>query len=391
MKSTQSNGKLILQILLIFLITRAIMLGVYLVYCAIFNDTSGFEGVFGRWDTSYYRDIINNGYSLPKAGNGMANFAFFPLFPMAAKGLQIISGGIIPSFWCGIIVSDICLVLASYFAVKLIRDKGLTKGERGPAFSGLAGNGLLLAWLLMLGPLTVYFGMCYTEGMFLLWIVLFFYFADKKIFMLAGMFAMLAGTTRSVGCLLVIPLIMAMYSHYKESTGTGNVFKFIGGIFAKPSWLFSILMIPAGVFLFMIFLHFRLGDAWAFMHAQVAWRDDHFVPLVGVLGRHLIGMGVPRYTLSAWICVAAFVMYIWMFVKGLRKEAVWGIVSLLLPLTSHVMSTPRFISGSFVIWMGMYLLIKGMKPKMGVVFTGILYAGGIITIAMWCASARFMM
>ena len=81
-----------------------------------------------------------------------------------------------------------------------------------------------------------------------------------------------------------------------------------------------------------------------------------------------------------------------MFVKGLRREAVWGIISLLLPLTSHIMSTPRFISGSFVVWMGMYLLIKSMKSHGAqVFFTILLYAGGVITIAMWYAQAHLIM
>ena len=389
---TKSGKGLFLQILLIFIITRGIIAGVYFAYCAIFNETGGFEHVFGRWDTEHYMDIVNNGYHLPQRADGMANWAFFPLFPLACRGVMLISGGNLSGFWSGIIVSNVCLFISSYFAVKLIRERGLTKGERGPAFSGLAGNGLLLAWFLMLAPLTIYFAVPYTESMFVMLIVLFFYSAQKELFPLAGIFAALAGATRSVGIVLVIPLIMAMYTSYRDETGSGNIFKYIGSIFARPSRLFSILVVPAGLVGYMLYLYYFLGDILAFVHVQYAWRKEAFVPVVGVLKRYMFSLDEPHYTISAWMCVAVLALYLWMFVKGLRKEAVFGAIALLVPLSSHIMSTPRFISGSFVIWMGLYYAIKEMKSGAAQMISVILlYAGGIITIAMWCAQAGFVM
>ena len=387
-----SNKKLIANILIIFLITRGIFAAVYFIYCAVCNDNSGFEAVFGRWDTEHYSDIIENGYHYTNKSNGQANWAFFPLFPLACRGVRMISGGNLSPFWCGIIVSNVCLVIAAFFAVKLIRDRGIVKGERGVLFTGLSKNGSLLAWFLMLGPFTVYFSAVYTESLFVLLLVLFFYAAQKELFPLAGMFAALAGATRSVGVLLIIPLIMAMYSSYRKEKGSGNIFCFVGNVFARPARLFSLLLVPVGLFCYMLYLYFFLGDAFGFIHVQVAWRNEDFLPVIGVLKHYLFSTGEIHYTISAWICIAAFVLYIWMFVKGLRREAVWGIISLLLPLTSHIMSTPRFISGSFVVWVGMYLLIKSMKSHGAqVFFTLLLYAGGVATIALWYAQAHIIM
>ena len=387
-----SNKGLFWQILLIFLITRGIIAAVYFIYCAVFNEHGGFEHVFGRWDTEHYMDIINNGYHLPQRSDGMANWAFFPLYPLAARGVMLISGGYLSAFWSGIIVSNICLFVASYFAVKLIRDRGLTGQERGFVFTGLAKNGLLLAWFLMLAPFTVYYSAVYTEGLFVMLIVLFFYSCQKELFPLAGIFAALAGATRSVGIVLVIPLIMAMYTSYRQETGSGNIFKYIGSIFARPSRLFSILVVPAGLVGYMLYLYNFLGDMLAFVHVQYAWRHEEFVPVIGVLRKYLFSWDEPHYTISAWICIGAFILYLWMFIKGLRKEAVFGTLALLIPLSSHIMSTPRFISGSFVVWMGMYYLIKETKSGAAqVLWTIALYAGGIITIAMWCAQAAFVM
>ena len=390
--STRPGGVIFPKILLIYLITRGITAGVYFAYCAIFNETGGFEHVFGRWDTEHYMDIVNNGYHLPNRADGMANWAFFPLFPICCRGVMAITGGALSAFWCGMIVSNICLIISSYFAVKLIRERGLTQKERGFVFSGLAGDGLLLAWFLMLAPLTVYFCVPYTESLFVMLIVLFFYAAQKEMFPLAGIFAMLAGATRSVGLVLVIPLIMAMYTSYKNETGSGNVFKYIGSIFARPSRLLSILLVPAGLFGYMLYLYYFLGDMLAFVHVQYAWRHEKFLPVVGVFKKYLFSLEEPHYMISAWICIAVFALYVWMFVKGLRKEAVFGAVALLIPLSSHMMSTPRFISGSFVVWMGLYYAIKCMKSGAAqMISVTALYAGGIITIGMWCAQAGFVM
>ena len=392
MKTAWDNKRLVVDILLIFLITRGIIAGIYFIYCAVCNDTSGFESVFGRWDTVYYTDITENGYYVSGRADGKENWAFFPLFPLACRGLKMITGGALPAFWCGIVVSEICLFAASFFAVKLIRQKRMVNGERGCLFTGLAKNGLLIVWLLMLGPFTVYFSAAYTEGLFVMLLVLFFFLLEKEHFFAAGVAAAFAGATRSVGCVLVLPLIMGMYSSYKRQKSSRSIPGFVKHVFSSPGRLFGVLIVPAGIVCYMIYLHCLMGDALGFVHVQEAWRDGEFFPVLGVLGYHLVGMGTLRYTVSAWLCIAAFVMYAWMFMRGLKKEAVWGMASLLVPIASHVMSTPRFISGSFVIWMGLYLFIKSMKSSAAqIIFTAVLYAGGVITIAMWCAQARFLM
>ena len=43
--------------------------------------------------------------------------------------------------------------------------------------------------------------------------------------------------------------------------------------------------------------------------------------------------------------------------------AVFGIIALLIPLTSHVMSTPRFIIGAWVTYIGVYDLLARL-PKL---------------------------
>ena len=91
-----------------------------------------------------------------------------------------------------------------------------------------------------------------------------------------------------------------------------------------------------------------------------------------------------------WICVAAIIFYIWMFFAGLKTEAVFGLIMLLIPLTSHVMSTPRFIAGSFVMWMGWYLALQRLPRGLKFAFTVAGVAASVFLIGEWMGGSVAM-
>ena len=57
----------------------------------------------------------------------------------------------------------------------------------------------------------------YTEAMFIMFIVLFFYFCQQKKYVLAGCMSAAASATRIVGCMLVFALIVELYLDYVKS------------------------------------------------------------------------------------------------------------------------------------------------------------------------------
>jgi hypothetical protein len=223
----------------------------------------------------------------------------------------------------------------------------------------------------------------YTEAMFIMFIALTFYFCRKRRFLAAGLMAAFASATRIVGCTLVFPLMMELYAYYaqegriagirksaespeaKNEAVAAKLWGFVCNVVKNPLDMLSILICPLGTFAYMGFLRAFCGDVWAFLHVQIAWRDDEYFPVLGVLWKACTGQIEPRYTYMGWFCIAVFVMYGYMFARKHRSMAVFGIISLLVPLASHVMSTCRFTVGSYVIYIGFYDLLANLRGSIG--------------------------
>jgi hypothetical protein len=102
---------------------------------------------------------------------------------------------------------------------------------------------------------------------------------------------------------------------------------------------------------------------------QIAWRDDNYFPIIGVLWKACTGQLELRYTYMGWFCIVAFALYGYMIYRKYISMAIFGIIALLIPLTSHVMSTPRFIIGVWVTYIGVYDLLARMPKILRVLIT----------------------
>lgn len=397
MEKVNDNKKLFLRLLFAFLISRAIFVVIYFITRAFMGTGDSFEAMFGRWDALRYMNITDYGYSLPVVPDDpQNNWAFFPLYPLVCMGLKFITFGLIPTFYVGMIVANVCIFAAAFLAIKTIRLMGLTKNERefyerpNPEgskaidfFNGIFKDGMLLGWFLFMGPFTMYMGTMYTESMYIFFIVLSFYLMKKKQFLLAGFLIIGAGLTRNMGVLLVVPLLIEMYLDWRHTTGRKNVFRFLGHIFATPVKLLAVLVTPIGTFSYMLFLYFFCGDAFAFKNVQIAWRTEEHFPIVGVL-LDAISIGSDVYhKLLGWICIGAIAIFIYMLVRRLYSEAVFGGLTLAVPLTSAVMSTPRFISGDYVVWIGAYDIIARQNHAARVATCIILAGIELVLTFMW--------
>jgi len=148
------------------------------------------EGLLG-WDAGYYRDIAERGY----AALGHSTLRFFPLLPLATRGLHDVIR----------LSMDDCLLLitnASALAagVLLHRLAMLETGDRD-----LARNAV---WILYLAPSAFVLVMGYSEGpMILLAVAGFLCLRSGRWWAAAGC-GYLAGLTRPVGVLLVVPALI---------------------------------------------------------------------------------------------------------------------------------------------------------------------------------------
>ena len=229
----------------------------------------------------------------------------------------------------------------------------------------------------------------------MLFIALFFYAAAKKKYLWAGLAAAFASATRIVGCLLVFALIVEMYLDLTQDGGKlitwAKIKSFIVQMLKMPERIFAVMLCPFGAFCYMTFLRFFCGDVWAYKNVQIAWREDTYFPIVGVLWKACTGQIEPRYTYMGWFCIGIFIVYGYMLYRRYYSMAVFGIISLLVPLTSHVMSTCRFTVGSFVVYMGVYEILKSVHPKIRTAILIFFAFAQIWLLFMWYNSDCWLM
>lgn len=340
--------ELFLKVLFILLMSRLCMLLLMAAYNLFMGTDRSIASMMNPWDGLRYAFIIDHGYTFPLDTDPQANWAFFPMYVIGCWLVKALTLGLIDAYWTGMLVSNVCILIAAFYAVKYMR-----------TLSDAHESCILIALLMLAGPYTFYCSAVYTEAMFIMFIVLFFWFCRKKCYLLAGLMSAFASATRIVGCILVFALLTELYMDMVPGRiRFSGIWSFIVKMLAAPKRMLAVLLCPLGTFCYMAFLRFFCGDVWAYKNVQIAWREDEYFPVFGVLWKACTGQIEPRYTYMGWFCIAAFIVYGYMLYQKHYAMAVFGIISLLVPLTSHVMSTCRFTIGTYVIFVGIYDLLK---------------------------------
>jgi hypothetical protein len=396
------NFQLLLKILFIMLASRLFMLVLMAIYNVYMGTDRSISFLMNQWDAKRYPFIIDHGYTFPLDTDPQANWAFFPMYVIVCWAVKMLTFGLIDTYWVGMFVSNCCIFIASFVAVKYVRlliskknnnNVGMDSSRLEMLTSKIClDDGLLIAILMLWGPYTFYCSSVYTEAMFIMSIALFFLFCAKKRYVLAGIMAALSSATRIVGCLLVFALLIEMYMDMVPNRVSLKGIKvFIIKVIKAPERLFAILLCPLGTFGYMAFLRFFCGDVWAYKNVQIAWREDEYFPILGVLWKACTGQIEPRYTYMGWFCIAMFAIYGYMLYRKYYSMAIFGIISLLIPLTSHVMSTCRFTIGSYVIFFGVYDILRNCNKKVRWGILAFFLAAEIWLLFMWYNSDCWLM
>ena len=154
--------------------------------------------------------------------------------------------------------------------------------------------------------------------------------------------------------------------------------------------LLSLALCPLGIFVYMTFLKHFCGDAWAFYHVQRAWRTQKLFPVIGVLYKSCTGQlgsmsDVKQINgiILGWFCVFALLLYVIMIARKHYSAGAFGIVALIIPLTSSVMSTLRFIVGSFVIYIGITQILLSVRVRSRRIIMVLLAVAEVVCISAW--------
>ncbi|NIV37300.1 MAG: hypothetical protein GWN58_50115, partial [Anaerolineae bacterium] len=199
---------------------------------------------WARWDSAWYTSIAEKGY-VDVATNpaGQTNIAFFPLYPVLVRGLNL---ALHNSFLSGILISNLSFLGAILLLHQMIQTRfGMQAASRA-------------TWLLCLFPFSFFFSAFYSESLFLLLFVASFFFAERGRWGFASVMAMLAGCTRIAG----LALFPALVFYYLEELRFD-----LRKIGPDIAWLPLSLLGPA---IYALFLYLQFGDPLLYLKANQA-------------------------------------------------------------------------------------------------------------------------
>ena len=300
----------------------------YLGYLSVADRArpQGFVDSMCVWDCYWYGDIAAKGYqAYPEQLNfggpaGIANRAFFTLYPLLIAGVQRLTGAT-PAMLGAIVtpVQPLGAALASW-----------------PLFAGDRRAYFLFAAFLLAGPFSFYFAVLYSESLFLLLTVLALVALQRRSFIAAGAAGALQSATRTVGVLFVFAILTEALAVLWP--------RLLRDLPRRPDIVLALLLAPLGLFAFMVWLYLVTGDALAFVHIQRAWDRALIDPAVAIWAALTSPGGqtrdAPLLALASLVGLGLCGALVW---TRRFPAAVFTTLCLLLALTNGVESMLRFV------------------------------------------------
>lgn len=277
-----------------------------------------------RYDSGWYLSILERGYGPPPASGQASPHAFFPLYPMLARGVSTLLT--IDGFVAGQALSIACFLAAGFlFAAEGTRRLGARRSRDALFF-------------LLLCPTAFYFVAMYSESLFLLLALCAFLFARRDRPAAAAVFGLLAGLTRPTALALAAPLAIEAFS----AARTAGRRPLADGRAARRALLAGLAPV-AGVCLWVFGLGLLAGEPGLFFRVQEAWHRGTS-PLTGAWrfvqpfarlaqGRALVH---PALILDFGCFLLLAAIGVFQARKRRFADAAWTAGALLIPIASGV-------------------------------------------------------
>ncbi len=293
-----------------------------------------------NFDGIFYLRIAQNGYS-------QFEQAFFPLYPFLIRLLSpIFANNLLVT---GLITSNICFIVGLFVFKKYLNL--ILKDKKEILWS--------LAFFIFF-PTAFFFTSLYTESLFFLFTICFFYFLKKEKFLATFIFGFLAAATRFIGVFLFVPpLIYLIMNKTKKKKISSFVLPVIGPV--------------SGLIAYSFYLYETTGDFLAFFHSQTAFlagRSTSIILFPQIYYRYLkIFVSVPwgmNYfvaILEVTIFTAVFFSLLYFIYKTFRNIDLtalnsFSLLNILIPtLTGTFLSIPRFV----LLSLGFFIFLAQMK------------------------------
>jgi hypothetical protein len=278
---------------------------------------------FSRWDATNYLRIATDGYQVSQP----TDVAFFPLYPLLVRSVSAGTGlqGGAGSQVIAVALANLALLAALVVLVELA-DLDLD----APTASRTALYALVF-------PTSFVLSAAYAESLLLFLTTAAMLAGRRQRWWLAGGLGALATLTRPVGFLILVPLAIEAIVLRRQPDAWRSI----------P----ALLLIPAALASYGLFLAFQYGDVLAFLGAEASW------------GRHLMP---PWETLAAFFAGPlevhsgehSAVNLLFTVVGVILAAAAWRLLRpsyaaymtalILVPLCSgSLLSMPRFLVADF--------------------------------------------
>jgi hypothetical protein len=219
----------------------------------MFGRPSPFWDPFTRYDAGWYYQIARYGYLFvvggPSVGVGKpGKIAYFPLYPLLMRFAGRLFGRTDAAVYLGgIVVSWTAFVLAMVALFHLAkRDVPGDRAEQAVLFTAIF-------------PFSFFFGMVYTESLFLLLTVVSFYGFRTRRWMLGGVSGALATATRVNG-ILMLPALAWLAWRGAEPNTRDRVLAVIG-----------LLLVGCGVGAYSVYVYHLSGNPFEWAASIERW------------------------------------------------------------------------------------------------------------------------
>lgn len=362
--------RLVLLLPLLFVLTGTLIRFFAFRYAQPDTPWTQYFDALCNWDCGWYVTMAETGYDRFPVPNRVTagNWAFFPLYPM----LVGLVGKLVPL--PTIVLASLLSIITAYAAVV--------------AAWPLLGRNLraytLYAAFILSGPLSMYFTTFFTEVMFVLLTTLAFRYLDRSNYLGAAAVAALLSATRIVGVFVSLSIGLKALLDWRRDTGSWK--GWIGGLLGQPNLVLAIFVAPLGLFAYMAFLTYWMGDGLAFSHVQRAWARQMGNPAL-YLWRGLTSWPTTPGQLLSNSQILALSAVVGLALTGVlawRRQwpaALFALLAIVIPLTAGLASMLRFMAAMAPLTITLMTLLARWRWLFVVSLAGLLVSAWFVTLA----------
>lgn len=254
-----TDVRIYLSALLIFLASRLVVIAGIFIGTRLTRNTIPGQWDAGdawyfrllRWDSGWYRDIVNLGYSYSPDPAVHSTVAFYPLYPILTFTMKMLLGVSTPTAL--LLVANIAALVAVVLLTKVARDQ---LGDR---------DALIAVAMFCFVPMSVFISAGYSEPLCLVFVLASWLCLNDKRFIAAAVMIALALASRSVG-IVMIPVMLWEIGRQDDVP--------------LPRMLRQMavcsLIAVSSLLAMMLYFDIEFGRPLAFAAAQGAWQQGTF-------------------------------------------------------------------------------------------------------------------